>query len=259
MGDPKKLKKKYSTPSHPWQKARIEAEIVLKKEYGLKNKKEIWIMDSLLKNFKKQVKKLYTMTGNQVEKEKEQLQIKLSSLGLIDSKAPLDAILGLETRSIMDRRLQTIVVKRNLAKSVSQARQFIVHRHITVNGKKITAPSYLVKVIEESNISFIPSSALSDPNHPERYEDPDIAKMKKEEKMKKEAKKKKEEEPQIAAFEEVHETEEDIVKDIKPKKGEVKKEAVVEPVVEEQKSETSDLQNKKVSKEQPKEKEGDKK
>ncbi|MDP7610203.1 MAG: 30S ribosomal protein S4, partial [Candidatus Woesearchaeota archaeon] len=42
MGDPKKQRKKYSKPSHPWQTERIEVEKVLMKEYGLKNKKEIW-------------------------------------------------------------------------------------------------------------------------------------------------------------------------------------------------------------------------
>ena len=40
MGSPKKPRKKYSTPSHPWQKIRIEEEKELLKEYGLKNKKE---------------------------------------------------------------------------------------------------------------------------------------------------------------------------------------------------------------------------
>ncbi len=41
MGDPKKIRKKYETPVHPWQKTRIVEEIALLKEYGLKNKKEI--------------------------------------------------------------------------------------------------------------------------------------------------------------------------------------------------------------------------
>ena len=58
MGDPKKLRKKYSKPNHPWQKLRIEEEIELITEYGLKNKKEVWKMASILKNYKKRVKKL---------------------------------------------------------------------------------------------------------------------------------------------------------------------------------------------------------
>ena len=39
MGDPKKARKKYSTPIHPWQKFRIDDEKAIIKEYGMKNKK----------------------------------------------------------------------------------------------------------------------------------------------------------------------------------------------------------------------------
>ena len=42
MGDPKKLRKKYTPPRHPWQGSRILAENGLVKEHGLKNKKEIY-------------------------------------------------------------------------------------------------------------------------------------------------------------------------------------------------------------------------
>lgn len=244
MGDPKKIRRKYSTPSHPWQKVRIEEEIVLKREYGLKNKKEIWIMDSMLKNFRNQVKRLYTMGGKQAEIEKEQIKTKLLSLGLLKSESSLDTILGLGVKDIMERRLQTILLRKNLARSMNQARQFIVHRHIIIAGKKITSPSYLVKIGEEAQISFVDSSAFADPNHPERYEEE--TPMKKKEKPKEGKKPKEKETEAIAAFEEVHKTEEDIVKDIKPK---------------EQKSEISDLQNEKVLKKEEgsKEKKKDKK
>jgi len=208
MGDPKKVKKKYSTPTHPWQKIRIEEEIALKREFGLRNKREIWGMTSVLKNFKGQLKKLSAMSGAQAEKEKEQLRTKLLSLGLITSDSPLDSVLGLEAKDIMERRLQTVLFRKNLARSIDQARQFIVHRHVSVAGKKVTAPSYMVSVIEESQITFTNASPFSDPSHPERYEDSSKTKVQK----KKE--KKKEETEEIAAFEKVHADEEAIVKDI---------------------------------------------
>ena len=50
MGDPKKQRKKYETPLHPWQGERILAEKKIMEEYGLKNKKEIWKMNSMLRN-----------------------------------------------------------------------------------------------------------------------------------------------------------------------------------------------------------------
>ena len=53
---------------------------------------------------------------------------------------------------------------------MKQARQFITHRHVTVNGKEITAPSYLLTTDEEANIGFKTTSALSSEEHPERVD-----------------------------------------------------------------------------------------
>jgi ribosomal protein S4 len=55
-----------------------------------------------------------------------------------------------------------------LAKTVRQARQFIVYGHVNVGDKEITSPSYLVSVSEEGLIKFNPKSALADANHAER-------------------------------------------------------------------------------------------
>lgn len=167
MGDTKKQKKKYSKPSHPWQKNRILAEKELKQEYGLHNKQEIWKMGSILAKFKDQVKSLTVREGKQAELERKNLITKLNSIGLLQGDQ-LDQILGLEIKDILERRLQTIVFKKGLARSVKQARQFIIHHHITVNGKPMTVPSYLVKITEEGTIAFHDRSSLFDMEHPER-------------------------------------------------------------------------------------------
>jgi len=39
MGDPRRLKKKYKKPSHPFQKQRIEEELRYLGEYGLRSKR----------------------------------------------------------------------------------------------------------------------------------------------------------------------------------------------------------------------------
>lgn len=158
MGDPKKHRKKYSTPMHPWQKARIEDETKLIDEYGLKNKREIWKMVSIVKNFSKQAKGLIASTTEQGEKEKQQLMSRLNSLHLLPDDADLDDVLGLQTADIMERRLQTIVYRKGLSKSVKQARQFIIHGHIIVGERKIIVPSYLVKKDEEELIRLAPDS-----------------------------------------------------------------------------------------------------
>lgn len=168
MGDPKKHRKKYSGPRHPWERERIDEERVIKKDYGLKNKKEIWKMRSVFKSLGDQAKKLIALKTAQAEKEKKQLLSRVNKLGLIKAKDDLNAILGLDFKALLERRLQTLVFKKGLARSINQARQFIVHEHIFVGNKKITSPAYLVLVEEEEKIRFSPSSSLSKEDHPER-------------------------------------------------------------------------------------------
>ncbi len=169
MGDPKRIRRKYQRPNHPWEMDRIQGERDLTDEYGLKNKKEIWKMNSLLKGFKDQVKKLNAMEGEQAEKEKEQLMNKLINLGIVDESDRMDDVLGLDIRSVMERRLQSVVYRQGLARSMEQARQFVVHEHIAIDGEKMTVPSYLVKVDEE--VHFAENSPLQDEMHPERRDE----------------------------------------------------------------------------------------
>lgn len=168
MGDPRKHRKKYSKPMHPWQRARIEEERELVKVYGVKNKKELWKISSKLKNFKEQAKKIIRTHSLQSQKEKEQLMNKLNKLGLLSTGATLDDVLGLSLKNVLDRRLQSILLKKGSARTIKQARQFITHQHIMVGGKMITSPNYLVSTEEESQISFASNSTLSNPEHPER-------------------------------------------------------------------------------------------
>ncbi len=46
---------------------------------------------------------------------------------------------------LLERRLGNVVCRMGLALSRRQARQFITHGHITVNGKKVDKSGYLVK------------------------------------------------------------------------------------------------------------------
>ncbi len=168
MGAPKHLRKKYATPPHPWQKGRIEQEKVILQEYGLKNKKEIWRMGSLLRRSKQQAKSLIARTDAQSKKEEKQLVDRLVRLNLVKENAKMDDILGLDIKNVMDRRLQTQVFSKGFARSTKQARQFITHGHIIVGDKKVTVPSYLVKQDEENLIRFDERSSLVSPEHPER-------------------------------------------------------------------------------------------
>jgi small subunit ribosomal protein S4 len=169
MGDPRKHRKKYETPVHPWQKTRIVEEIKLLKEYGLKNKKEIWKFTSFLKKYKDQAKKLIAMQGSQADLERQQMMDKLKSYGLIKpGNETFDAIFSLQIKDVLDRMLQVIVCKKMLARSPKQARQFITHCHILVGDRKITSPRYLVPIKEEPLVNFTTSSSIYSVDHPER-------------------------------------------------------------------------------------------
>ncbi|PIN80289.1 30S ribosomal protein S4 [Candidatus Woesearchaeota archaeon CG10_big_fil_rev_8_21_14_0_10_34_8] len=161
MGQPKKTRKKYSTPRHPWQKARIDEEKGIVKEYGVRNKKEIWKMAALLRSFTSQAKKLVVATSEQGLREKQNLLKKLQRYGLIQADATTDQILSLKLKDVMDRRLQTLVWKKGLANTVKQSRQFITHKHVMVGGKKVSSPSYMVSLEEEGTISISPGSSIA--------------------------------------------------------------------------------------------------
>jgi small subunit ribosomal protein S4 len=74
--------------------------------------------------------------------------------------------LDLTLEDILERRLQTLVFQRGLSQTIQQSRQLIAHGHISVNGQKVSSPSYLVFRDEEDNIAYSLKSPLSDPNHP---------------------------------------------------------------------------------------------
>ncbi len=168
MGHPKLKKKTYSKPTHPWQKERLEIERELLKEFGLKNKEEVWKANALLRKYAKQAKTLIALSSPQSEIERAKLLKKLTSLGFIEETAKLEDVLTITLNDILSRRLQTIIFKKGLSKSIRQARQFITHEHVSIGDKKITSPSYLVSKKEEPSISFASNSSLVSPDHPER-------------------------------------------------------------------------------------------
>ena len=155
MGDPRKFRKTYEKPRKPWDKPRMVEEIQLHKEYAFHTKKELWKSVSKLRNFRALARKLIALRGTkQAEKEAKQILLKLYKIGLVKKEAVLEDVLSLNVRDILERRLQTIVLRKGLANTPKQARQFITHGHIFVKNKKITSPSYLVSKSEEEEIKY---------------------------------------------------------------------------------------------------------
>lgn len=171
MGDPRKQRKKFSKPGHPWQRERILAEKEILKQYGLKRKNEIWKMTSMLQKFLHRAKTIIAQTNPQSEIEKTQLLARLHLLGLLKQDSRIEDVLNLTLKDIMERRLQTLLCRKNIAPSMMQARQFITHEHVAVGSKKITVPSYLVLITEEPNIKLVRTLQTAPPQKTEKTEE----------------------------------------------------------------------------------------
>jgi small subunit ribosomal protein S4 len=166
MGDPKRQRKKYETPRHPWRREQLEEELKLLGEYGLRNKRELWRYKTMLSKIRAIARSLLGKPPEEREKLRKEYMPKLVKLGLLPENASIEDILDLEVKHILERRLQTLVFKLNLAKSIHQARQLITHRHIMIGDKIVSIPGYLVTKEEEALIKYAPKSPFNDPNHP---------------------------------------------------------------------------------------------
>jgi small subunit ribosomal protein S4 len=144
----KRKHKSYSRPKRPFDKVRIDEEKEIKKEFGLKNKKEIWKTEAKIKSVREKAKNLIS-----ANKEEQQLLFtKLKKRGFEVSS--IADVLGLNKKDYLKRRLQTILVKNKLATTPKSARQLIVHKKVLVDGKIVNSPSYIVPVELENKISL---------------------------------------------------------------------------------------------------------
>ncbi|WP_435332667.1 30S ribosomal protein S4 [Haloarchaeobius sp. TZWWS8] len=162
----------YETPNHPFQGERISEEHSLVDRYGLKNKEELWRAQSELRDLRREARSLLGQAQSMEEAEAQATEFlgRLKRIGILGEEDKLDAVLALEISDILERRLQTVAYRKGLANTTRQARQFIVHGHITVDGARVRVPSYTVDVDEEDSIAFDENSPLADDLHPERAE-----------------------------------------------------------------------------------------
>ena len=155
MGDPKRQRKKYETPDHPWRQENLEAELKLLGEYGLRNKREIYTANSELRKYRTLARSLFTALGEKREAEENRLIGKLHRLGLLPEGATLDDVLKLTVKDFLERRLQTLVYRLGLARTPYHARQLIVHGKVYWGDRRVRAPSYHVLKGEEGKIRLV--------------------------------------------------------------------------------------------------------
>ncbi|ADB58086.1 30S ribosomal protein S4 [Archaeoglobus profundus] len=167
MGDPKRHRKKYVTPRKPWDKVRLEREAQLLIKYGLRNKRELWRFENILRKYRRVARDLLSKVNlpgreGEIARAKANAVIKkLVRIGVLEENATLDDILNLTVEDFLERRLQTVVYRQGLARTIKQARQLITHGHIAIDGRRVTSPSYIVERDEETKIGFYPNSPFA--------------------------------------------------------------------------------------------------
>merc|ERR1711924_233794 len=118
-------------------------------QYGLKNKKEIWRVRLALAKIRSTARTLLTKDEKDATRifEGQALMRRMIRYGILDEdKQRLDYVLSLSLENFMERRLQTLVFKRGLAKSIHHARVLIRQRHIRVGRQVVNVPSFMVRV-----------------------------------------------------------------------------------------------------------------
>ena len=99
-------------------------------------------------------------SGNQVRKKKSEYALQLQEKqkvkfvygimekqfrGYYDKAVRMQGKSGENLLKLIERRLDNVVYRLGLSMTRREARQMVSHAHFTVNGKKVTIPSYLVK------------------------------------------------------------------------------------------------------------------
>ncbi|MEA3295083.1 MAG: 30S ribosomal protein S4 [Euryarchaeota archaeon] len=173
MGYPGKNTKSYDTPKHPWQALRLAEEVGYVKTYGLRNKREVWKAQSMLRKYRRSAMKLLAeITEGELSGHDRQIADdilnRLKRYSILSTEGNLDDILALDTKNFLERRLQTQVYRQGFASTIRQARQFITHGHISIDNKKITIPSYIVSIDDEQKIEYYTNSPLQKKEHPQR-------------------------------------------------------------------------------------------
>ena len=147
----RRIRNKFRKPKRPWDSTRIADEKTLLKEYGLRRKQELRVAEQLLREFRQRARELIA----EEDKGKEKILLdKLSKMGILKEGSNLDDVLALTVKDVLNRRLQTLVLEKKLAKTPRQARQMITHGKISISGRRTSFPSHMVTLEDEGKIGL---------------------------------------------------------------------------------------------------------
>ncbi|KAJ5885043.1 hypothetical protein N7495_009553 [Penicillium taxi] len=154
---PRVCTKTYKVPRRPFESARLDSELKVVGEYGLRNKREVWRVQLTLSKIRRAARELLTLDEKDPKRlfEGNALIRRLVRIGVLDeARMKLDYVLALKVEDFLERRLQTCVYKLGLAKSIHHARVLIKQRHIRVGKQIVNVPSYMVRLDSQKHIDF---------------------------------------------------------------------------------------------------------
>jgi len=154
---PRNHSKTYKVPRRPYEAPRLDYELKLAGEYGLRNKREIWRIALTLSKIRRAARELLKLDPKDPKRlfEGNALIRRLVRNGVLDeTRMRLDYVLALKIEDFLERRLQTQVFKSGLAKSIHHARVLIRQRHIRVGKQMVNVPSFIVRLDSAKHIDF---------------------------------------------------------------------------------------------------------
>ena len=168
MGDPKKKHKTFKTPKRPYDSTALLEDLRILGMFGLRNKRELWKVHTELSKIRGRARDLLSLDPEERIIQEKALVSKLAHRGLVMENDRLEDVLTLTVEDFLERRLQTYTFRRGMTQSIFQSRQLITHGHIAINGRKVTSPSYLVRIDDEETLDYAASSPFHNPGHPLR-------------------------------------------------------------------------------------------